>query len=67
MREGTRYRSPVHQRTDVRGPDAYDRPNDGKIKAARCAAVGRTERGNDQRLGTMYAGARQPANSHKSL
>jgi hypothetical protein len=23
MREGTRYRSPVHHRTDVRDPDAY--------------------------------------------
>jgi hypothetical protein len=45
MREGTRYGSPVHHRTDVRDPDAYDRPNDGKIKAARRAAVGRPQKG----------------------
>ena len=32
MREGTRYGSPVHHRTDVRDPDAYGRPSDGKIK-----------------------------------
>jgi len=40
MREGTRYRSPVQQRTDVRDSDAYTRPTDGKIKAARRAVVG---------------------------
>jgi len=40
MREGTRYGSPVHHRTDVRDPDAYDQPHDGKIKAARRAVVG---------------------------
>jgi len=34
MREGTRYRSPVQQRTDVRDPDVYetkDTPNDQSI------------------------------------
>jgi hypothetical protein len=67
MREGTRYGSPVHHRTDVRDPDAYTRPTDGKIKAARRGrSVGRKE-GNDQRLGTMCAGARKPAGSRKSL
>jgi hypothetical protein len=40
MREGSRYGLPVHYRTDVRDPDAYTRPTDGKIKAARCAVVG---------------------------
>jgi hypothetical protein len=40
MREGTRYRSPMHLRTDVRDPDAYTRPTDGKIKAAGRAVVG---------------------------
>jgi hypothetical protein len=67
MHEGTRYRSPVHQRTDVRDPDAYDRPNDGKIKAARCAVVGWWNEGNDQRLGTMCACAPKRAHSHKPL
>jgi hypothetical protein len=43
------------------------RPTDGKIKAARRGrSVGRKE-GNDQRLGTMCAGARKPAGSRKSL
>jgi hypothetical protein len=44
-----------------------NRPRDGKIKAARCAAGGRPEEGHDQRLGTMCACARKPANSDNSL
>jgi hypothetical protein len=61
MREGTRYRSPVHHRTDVRDPDAYPptvRWQDKSREVRGGRSVGK---------GTMIKDLAQCAPAHQSL